>query len=95
MVFHIGRYSVLVALDFIDRNYTNIFTIIQCPHHGEMVNSNIYTLSAIPEIVSAVSYIFILVGTIEVLCAQVPYSMKGVVVGFFYGSLILFLLINS
>ena len=95
VVLHIGRYSLLVALDFIDRNYTNVFTIIQCPHHGEMVNSNIYMLSAIPEIVSAVSYIFILVGTIEVLCAQTPYSMKGVVVGVFYGSFIFFLLISS
>ena len=95
VVLHIGRYSVLVALDFADRKYAYIFTIIQCPHHGDTVDSNIYMLSAIPDIVSAVSYIFILVGTIEVLCAQVPYSMKGVVVGIFYGSLILFLLINS
>ena len=85
----IYSYSVLVALKFVDRKYAYINTIIQCPHHGDMVDSNIYMLSAIPEIVSAVSYIFILVGTIEVLCAQVPYSMKGVVVGFFYGSLII------
>ena len=95
VVLHLGRYSVLVALEFVDRKYAYIFTIIQCPHHGDTVDSNIYMLSAIPEIVSAVSYIFILVGTIEVLCAQVPYSMKGVFVGIFYGSLILFLLINS
>ena len=95
VLLHLGRYSVLVALEFVDRKYAYIFTIIQCPHHGDMVDSNIYMLSAIPEIVSAVSYIFILVGTIEVLCAQVPYSMKGVFVGIFYGSLILFLLINS
>ena len=39
---------------------------------------------AIPDVISSASFIMILVGVIEFLCAQIPYSMKGVIVGLFY-----------
>ena len=54
-----------------------------------------YRLYAIPEIISAISYIMILVGAIESLCAQIPYSMKGLIVGIFYGSMVISLVLNK
>jgi formate hydrogenlyase subunit 3/multisubunit Na+/H+ antiporter MnhD subunit len=36
----------------------------------------------------------ILVGAIEFLCAQIPYSMKGLIVGIFYGSVVLASVLN-
>ena len=39
--------------------------------------------------------IMIVVGAIEFLCAQIPYSMKGTIVGLFYGSLIVFFGLNK
>ena len=54
-----------------------------------------YRLYSIPEVISAISYIMILVGVIGFLCAQIPYSMKGLIVGIFYGSLVLSLVLNK
>ena len=34
-------------------------------------------------------------GSIEFLCAQIPYSMKGVVIGLFYGSMVVFFVFDS
>ena len=48
-----------------------------------------YRYYAIPEFIFAISYVMILVGTIEFFCSQVPYSMKGVTVGLFYASYVL------
>ena len=39
-----------------------------------------YRYFALPEFIRAISYVMIMVGTIEFLCSQVPYSMKGVIV---------------
>ena len=36
----------------------------------------------------------ILVGAIEFLCSQIPYSMKGLIVGIFYGSVVLASVLN-
>ena len=50
---------------------------------------------AIPESISAISRMMILVGAIEFLCSQVPYSMKGVVVGLYYAFLVLTLVLQK
>ena len=54
-----------------------------------------YRLYAIPDVIASVSFIMIVVGAIEFLCAQIPYSMKGAIVGLFYGSLIVFFGLNE
>ena len=64
----------------------------------ESLNDNAYRVySSVPELLSAVSYILIIVGVTGFLCAQVPYSMKGLIVhmGIYYGSLVLFLALNK
>ena len=72
---------------------------IQCIFHNNPVpwtsNTLDYRLFAIPEIISAISFVLILVGSIEVLCAQAPYSMKGLVIGIFYGSMVFFLFLSN
>ena len=108
IVLHIGRYAVLEVLEIVARqhydshtlngNTTNNNATLQCLLHEVQIvygSPHDFMFFAIPEIISAISYILILVATIEFLCAQVPYSMKGLIVGFFYGSLVIFLLLNS
>ena len=41
-----------------------------------------YRWTAIPEFLCAASDVMIIIATLEFLCAQVPYSMKGLMVGF-------------
>ena len=102
---HTGRYIVLIILltnarwyDLMTNDSSSNITI-QCIFHNNPVpiTSNMfdYRLFAIPEIISAIPRILMFVGSIEVLCAQVPYSMKGLVLGVFYGSMVFFTLFNN
>ena len=54
-----------------------------------------FRLYAIADVVSFCSILMILIGTLEFLCAQIPYSMKGVLAGLFYGSLVVFFALNK
>ena len=100
---HNGKYVVLMIFVTKARRYDLIDpstnTTIQCIFQSTPVSSSAlsldYRLFAIPEIISAISFVLILVGAIEVLCAQVPYSMKGLVIGIFYGSMVFFLVLNN
>ena len=81
------NYNTTLACTFynaLDEPGVNIFTTIYD-----------FRLYAIPYVIFSVSYIMILVGVIEFLCAQIPYSMKGVIVGLFYGSLVKFYVLNK
>ena len=102
---HTGRYTVLTILltkahqyDLLTSNHPANVTI-QCVFHNNPVtwtsNTLDYRLFAIPEIISAVSFVLILIGSIEMMCAQAPYSMKGLFIGLFYGSVVFFLFLNN
>ena len=107
IILQTGRYIILVVLITVARHdmnmnessYTN--TTLQCIFQDSSPNATIssiandYRLYSIPEFISAISYIMILVGAIEFLCAQIPYSMKGLIVGIFYGSLTLSVVLNK
>ena len=103
---HVGKYGALIALSLFANGKAHLHTGVQtndsatseCPFQESLFHNgsnDYYMLLAIPEIVSAISFLLILIGIIEVFCSQVPYSMKGLMVGIFYGSLVLFLLINN
>ena len=49
-----------------------------------------YTWNIFPEVLSSVSDLLIYIGTLEFLCAQVPYSMKGLVAGTAYALLVIY-----
>ena len=107
----IVRYIILVMLITISRQryikYDEYFvsnTTAPCIFHNHSFDHNVkmlttiinsYKLYTIPDVISAFSYIMILTGAIEFLCAQIPYSMKGVIVGLFYGSLVVFFTIGK
>ena len=68
-------------------------TLFQESFHNNSYTYGVY--SSVPELLSAISYVLIIIGITEFLCAQVPYSMKGLMIGIFYGSLVLFLVLNK
>ena len=106
IILQLGRYITLITLVAVAHNtneaHNNYTTpcLFQLDRAENILNGTIspsiidYRLYSIPECISAVSYIMILVGVIEFLCAQIPYSMKGLIVGIFYGSMVLFLVLN-
>ena len=57
---------------------------------GTYVNYT-YTWNIFPEVLSVASDLLIYIGTLEFLCAQVPYSMKGLVAGTVYALLGLYI----
>ena len=102
VILHFGRYITLIVLITVaQRQYVTESTknvTIQCLFNDNLVylNKEIdYRWFAIPQVLSAISFILIIIGTIEFYCAQVPYSMKGVVSGIFYGTLLLFRMLSN
>ena len=94
------RYIVLVIFVTLSRQHYLIidkFTnnTLLCFFDNDSTTTYDYRFYAIPEFISSASCIMILVGGIEFLCAQIPYSMKGVIVGLFYGLLIVFTLFGQ
>ena len=106
MILQFGRYITLITLIAVTRhnNYTNMphtnITLCIFQENPNILNDTIplgiinHKLYSIPEFISAISYIMILVGAIEFLCSQIPYSMKGLIVGIFYGSVVLASVLN-
>ena len=110
IILQTGRYIIIIVLITVARHemnmngslYTNTtVNTLQCIFQDISLNTtdspiaNDYRLYSIPEFLSAISYIMILVGAIEFLCAQIPYSMKGLMIGIFYGSLALSFALNK
>ena len=54
-----------------------------------------YRWTIVLEIVLAVSDSFVLVGSLEFFCAQVPYSMKGLVAGIIYSFIGIFMVLSQ
>ena len=108
IILQLGRYITIIMLITIAQHYnmnipayTNTTGTLHCIFQDNPLNATIplevadYRLYSIPEVISAISYIMILVGAIEFLCAQIPYSMKGLIVGIFYGCLVVSLVLNK
>ena len=53
-----------------------------------------FKLFSIPEVLFAISTIWFMIGAIEYYCAQVPHSMKGLLIGCYYAFLGLFVLLD-
>ena len=97
LILQIIRYIVLVIFVTLSRqhyliNYEFTNNTLRCVFDNDSTIIRFYDFRfyAIPDVIYSVSYIVILVGVIEFLCAQIPYSMKGVIVGIFYGLLVVF-----
>ena len=105
VILHFGRYIALITLITVARqNYLsgsankNATILNQCLFNNSSVflHKEIdYRWFAIPQVLSAISFLLIIIGTIEFYCAQVPYSMKGVVSGIFYGTFLVFRMLSN
>ena len=104
IVLQVGRYIVLVTLVTLSRQHYIMTDELSgnsthpCMFQDSFINLDItpydYRYFALPGLIASISYVLILVGAIEFLCSQVPYSMKGVVVGLFYFSYVSTFLLN-
>ena len=100
LILQIIRYIVLVIFVTLSRRHYLIndkFTnnTLVCVFDNDSTITYDFRFYAIPEFISSASFIMILVGGIEFLCAQIPYSMKGVIVGLYYCLLVIFFLFGQ
>ena len=110
MILQVGRYIVYIILtatvthiDYHSTNATvNLFgnTTDYCSLQDInnvpiTMHTHAAMLFSIPGVISGLSYVLILTGAIQFLCAQVPYSMKGLMLGIYYGSMVVFLVISG
>ena len=89
LILLIIRYIVLIIFVTLSRQHFLIneeFTnnTLLCVFDNDSSVKYDFRFYAIPDVISSISFIMIFVGAIEFLCAQIPYSMKGVIVGLYY-----------
>ena len=90
----LARVISLIAIEVISRQTSiRIYghnETIQCVFYdnqaGALSTSFNYYWMAIPDFLQSISLLFFYVGGIEFACAQVPYSMKGLLFGVGYGT---------
>ena len=99
---HIGRYIVLITLVAIAQHRYSIAAntniTVQCLFNNKtsfLSNTIDYRWFSLSEFLSALSFMLITVGTIEFYCAQVPYSMKGLVLGTFFALFLVFCMLSN
>ena len=105
-IFQVVRYIILVTLVTLSRQHfmklnKSVVNSTYCIFYESSNDLDMataiysYKLFAIPDVLSALSYVLIATGSIKFLCAQIPYSMKGVIIGLFYGSMVVFSIVNT
>ena len=100
LILQIIRYIVLVIFVTLSRQHYLIndkFTnnTLHCVFDNDSTFTYDFRFYAIPDVMSSASYIMIFVGAIEFLCAQIPYSMKGMLIGLYYCLLVVFFLFGQ
>ena len=102
---YFGWYAILLALITYGRMHYNTTSTVNsssnatlpCLFHGSadfLGDTLNYKSVIVLGLISSVSQQFMLIAVIEFWCAQVPYSMKGLVVGIAYGFITLFVAIS-
>ena len=96
MVAQATRVVTLVALELMARNNYLVQngknSTLQCIFSEEkgVLSSNFdIKWMVLPNILNAISIVTLGIGGIEFICAQTPYSMKGLMVGTVYGSVVI------
>ena len=91
------RVTVLIALELMERNIYSAQngqnSTLQCifSDHEKGVLSSAFHKKwmIIPDVLNSVSIVTLGIGGIEFICAQAPYSMRGLMVGTVYGSVVI------
>ena len=76
-------FEILSRQSYLEKNGYNVTT--SCVFHQDTIKFN-YNWIAIPDALFAISSLLIITGVFEFVAAQVPYSMKGVLLGVGYCS---------
>ena len=100
LILLIIRYIMLVIfVIFSHKHYLIIdkFTnnTLLCVFDNDSTITYDFRFYAIPDVISSASFIMFNVGAIEFLCAQIPYSMKGMLIGLYYCLLFVFILFGQ
>ena len=74
-------FDIISRHKFLNNEYNSTIRCIFHEHHGMLSQTLNSQWLAIPEYLRFISLTFILTGIIEFICSQVPYSMKGVIMG--------------
>ena len=102
----IVRYAIVLALiTYARQHYTHITpssnATLSCIFNESSDSMDFlsetldYRWMILLEALVVISDLLVAIGTLEVFCTQVPYSMKGLVAGIFYGLLALFLMLSQ
>ena len=97
------RYLILVALltymrQDLTMHSSNNSVTVPCLFYslrGPLNNTHNSWWIYLLQFLSITSFIFFLIGSIQFYCAQVPYTMKGLVIGIFYGLKSIFVLLSQ
>ena len=95
------RVIALMALELMARNNYLVQngknSTLQCifsEEKGDLSSNFDIKWMVLPNILNAISIVTLGIGGIEFICAQTPYSMKGLMVGTVYGSILIIALIG-
>ncbi len=101
VILQIVRIAALMLIEFEARylhvNHYGSNTTMQCmfwEEDGALSSTLDGRLMALPNILNSISFILLGVGACEFICAQTPYSMRGLISGFAYGSGAVFILVG-
>ena len=107
VLLYLFRYLILVALLTYIRHDLNVHSVsnnsvtIPCifndsaSHGGALNHSHDSRWIFLLEFLSILSVLFFYIGIIEFYCAQIPYTVKGLVVGIFYALSGVFILVSQ
>ena len=106
---HISQCYLNELTDFTEHdNYSSITTLCLLANTKVVVNGtcetvcpevpthdNLFLLLIIPQILHGLAYLLVFVTVLEFICAQAPYTMKGLLIGIWYSTLsIKYLVVN-
>ena len=106
IVIRFGRYvTLLVLITYLRQHYGHLDNTLHLSNitlpcifegnHWFLTKFLEYRWTVLLEILLAASDSFVLVGGLEFYCAQVPYSMKGLVAGILYGFIGIFMMLSQ
>ena len=90
-------FITLARHNFLKQNGHDNSTTIQClflQNASTLALSFDYRLMALPSFINSISITMFGIGGVEFICAQTPYSMRGLISGASYGSVAVFTLIG-
>lgn len=92
----LATYEAYSRYKLLSNNSTN--ATIQCmfyEHQGALSRSFDYRFMVIPDTLSSSSILLVALGSLEFLTSQIPFQMKGIILGVSYGSTFIFGVIGA